>query len=79
MYFLCHYYQIANFWMVFSKIQVQFWIRIRIHNLEFLEIRILQKVLNPCGSGSTTLIAEVRKVAPEVRNKKKTRLIKIAD
>jgi hypothetical protein len=39
--------------MIFSKI-VQFWIRIRIHNLE-LRIRILQKVSDPYGSGSTTL------------------------
>jgi hypothetical protein len=40
--------------MIFSKIQVQFWIGIRMHNLE-LRIRILQKVSNPYGSGSTTL------------------------
>jgi hypothetical protein len=39
--------------MIFSKIQVQF--RIRIHNLE-LRIRILQKVSDPYGSGSTTLV-----------------------
>jgi hypothetical protein len=41
--------------MIFSKIQVQLRIRIRIHNLE-LRIRILQKVSDTCGSGSTTLI-----------------------
>jgi hypothetical protein len=47
MYFKCHIYQIANFFlMIFSKIQVQFRIRIRIHNLE-LRIRILQKVADP--------------------------------
>jgi hypothetical protein len=41
--------------MIFSKIKVQFRIRIRIHNLE-LQIRILQKVSDPYGSGSTTLV-----------------------
>jgi hypothetical protein len=40
--------------MIFIKIEVQFRIRIRIHNLE-LRIRILQKVSDPCGSGSTLL------------------------
>jgi hypothetical protein len=40
--------------MIVSKIQVQFWIRIRIHNLE-LRILILQKVSDPYGSGFTTL------------------------
>jgi hypothetical protein len=39
--------------MIFSKIQVQF--RIRIHNLE-LRIWILQKVSDPYGSESKTLI-----------------------
>jgi hypothetical protein len=39
------------FLMIFSKIYVQFWIRIGIHNLE-LRIRILQKVSDPYGSGS---------------------------
>jgi hypothetical protein len=39
--------------MIFGKVQVQF--RSRIHNLEF---RSLQKVSDPCGSGSgsTTLV-----------------------
>jgi hypothetical protein len=45
--------------MIFSKIQVQFRIRIRIririHKLK-LQIRILQKVSDPYGSGSTTLV-----------------------
>jgi hypothetical protein len=48
--------------MIFSKIQVQFRIRIRmrIHNLELrIGIRILQKVSDPSGSGSTTLIGIV--------------------
>jgi hypothetical protein len=43
--------------MNFGKVQVQLRIRswIRIHNLGF-RIRILQKVSDPCGSGSTTLL-----------------------
>jgi hypothetical protein len=36
--------------MIFGKVYVRF--RIRIYNLEF---RILQKVSDPSGSGSTTL------------------------
>jgi hypothetical protein len=40
--------------MIFSKIEVQFRIRIRTHKFE-LRIRILQKVLDPSGCGSTTL------------------------
>jgi hypothetical protein len=43
--------------MNFVKVQVQFRIRSRIHNLEFrIRFRILQKVSDPCGSGSTTLV-----------------------
>jgi hypothetical protein len=45
--------------MIFDKVHILFWIRIRIHNLK-LRIRILQKVSDPYesgfGSGSTTLI-----------------------
>jgi hypothetical protein len=44
------------FVMIFSKIRGQFRIRIRIHNLE-LRIRILRKVSDPYGSGSTTMNA----------------------
>jgi hypothetical protein len=49
------------FWMIFRKIWFQFLIRIRINNLKLgIQIRILQKVLDPCGSGSgsgsTTLV-----------------------
>jgi hypothetical protein len=46
--------------MVFINIYIQFQVltRIRNRNLE-LWIRIRQKVSNPCGSGSTTLIQEV--------------------
>jgi hypothetical protein len=43
------------FFMIFGKVQVQFRIQIRIHNLE-LRIRILKKVSDPYGSGSTTLV-----------------------
>jgi hypothetical protein len=41
--------------VIFSKIQVQFRILIRIHNLD-LRIRILQEVSDPGGSGSPTLV-----------------------
>jgi hypothetical protein len=43
--------------MVFMHVSIQFWTltRIRIRNLEF-RIRIRQKVPDPCGSGSTTLL-----------------------
>jgi hypothetical protein len=39
--------------MIFDQVHLLF--RIRIHNLK-LRIRILQKVSNPYGSGSTTLV-----------------------
>jgi hypothetical protein len=41
--------------MNFGKVQIQF----RIHNLEF-RVRILQKVSDPCGSGSTTLLTTIK-------------------
>jgi hypothetical protein len=53
--------------MVFMHFSIQFWTltRIRIRNLEF-RIRIRQKVPDPCGSGSTTLIGTNRD--PEIWN-----------
>jgi hypothetical protein len=43
--------------MIFGKVHllIRIRIRIRIHNLK-LRIRILQKVSDPYGSGSTTLV-----------------------
>jgi hypothetical protein len=41
--------------MIFEKVLLLFWIRI--HNLKLrIRIRILQKVSDPYGSGSTTLV-----------------------
>jgi hypothetical protein len=44
--------------MIFDKVHLLFWIRIRIHNLKLrirILIRNLQKVSDPYGSGATTL------------------------
>jgi hypothetical protein len=41
--------------MIFGQVQVHF--RVRIHNIEFrIQLLILQKVSDPCGSGPTTLV-----------------------
>jgi hypothetical protein len=47
--------KLIHFLMGFIHFSFQFWTltRIRIRNLEF---RIRQKVPDPCGSGSTTLV-----------------------
>jgi hypothetical protein len=52
--------KLIHFLIVFMHFSIQFWTltRIRIRNLEF-GIRIRQKVLDPCGSGSTTLPATI--------------------
>jgi hypothetical protein len=52
--------KLINFLMVFIHDYIQFWTRtqIRIRNLE-LWIRIRQKVSDPCGSGSSTLLIRV--------------------
>jgi hypothetical protein len=49
--------KLIHFLMVFMHFSIQFWTltRIRIRNLEF-RIRIRQKVPDPYGSGSTTLL-----------------------
>jgi hypothetical protein len=39
-------------------IRVKSWIRIRFNVI----IRILQKISNPAGSGSTTTLAEIRRI-----------------
>jgi Rad3-related DNA helicase len=41
--------------MIFDEVHHLFRIRIRYRKLR-IRIRILQKVLDPCGSGSTTLL-----------------------
>jgi hypothetical protein len=50
--------------MIFDKVLLLFQIRIRIHNLKLrIRIRILQKVLDPYGSVSTTLLL-VKEMSP---------------
>jgi hypothetical protein len=52
--------KLIDFLMVFMHFSIQFWTltRIRIRNLEF-RIRIRQKVPDPFGSGSTTLLKTI--------------------
>jgi hypothetical protein len=49
--------------MVFMHFSIQFWTLTRIRNLE---IRIRQKVPDPCGSGSTTLFCSSYDISVQV-------------
>jgi hypothetical protein len=65
--------------MIFGKVYLLFRIRIRIHNLKLpIRIRILQKVSDPYGSGSTTLTGTSQELFLDEREltaKKSVRLV----